>query len=117
LLHSCHGYLFTDFFDYGAPPTQRSKEFIEAYAKKTGKQEVNSFVALGADAYNVMVDAMNRCANPEDSVCINNAIKSTVNFEGVSGVLNIDKSGNSTRSAVIKVVQNAKAVYKATVNP
>jgi len=60
---------------------------------------------------------MNRCANPEDSVCINNAIKSTVNFEGVSGVLNIDKSGNSTRSAVIKVVQNAKAVYKATVNP
>ena len=111
------GYMFTDFFDYGAPPTQRSKDFIAAYAKKTGKQDMNSFVALGADAYNVMVDAMNRCTNPEDSVCINNAIKSTVNFEGVSGVLNIDKSGNSTRSAVIKVVQNAKAVYKATVNP
>ncbi|MBN1840559.1 MAG: ABC transporter substrate-binding protein [Campylobacterales bacterium] len=111
------GHMFTDFFDYGAPPTEKSKEFIAAYAKKTGKQEVNSFVALGADAYNVMVDAMNRCENPEDSICINNAIKSTVNFEGVSGVINLDKTGNSTRSAVIKVVTNGKAVYKSTVNP
>lgn len=111
------GYMFTDFFDYSAPPTQLSKDFIAAYAKKTGKQEMNSFVALGADSYNVMVDAMNRCANPEDSICINKEIKSTKNFEGVSGVLTLDKTGNSTRSAVIKVVQNGKAVYKATVNP
>ena len=111
------GYMFTDFFDYGAPPTQRSKDFIAAYAKKTGKQDENSFVALGADSYNVMIDAMNRCANPEDSVCINKMIKSTKNFEGVSGVLNMDETGNTTRSAVIKVVQNGKAVYKATVNP
>lgn len=111
------GYMFTDFFDYGAPPTQRSKDFIKAYAEKTGKQEVNSFVALGADAYNLMIDAMNRCANPEDSVCINNAIKQTKNFEGVSGVITMDESGNSTRSAVIKVITNGKPVYKSTVNP
>ncbi|NCB54800.1 MAG: ABC transporter substrate-binding protein [Epsilonproteobacteria bacterium] len=111
------GYMFTDFFDYGAPPTERSKEFIKAYAAKTGKQEVNSFVALGADAYNLMVDAMNRCANPEDNICVNNEIKKTKGFEGVSGVISMDELGNSTRSAVIKVVQNAKAVYKATVNP
>lgn len=111
------GYMFTDLFDYAAPPTQRSKDFIAAYAKKTGKQDVNSFVALGADAYNIMVDAMNRCANPEDNVCINKMIKSTKNFEGVSGILNMDESGNTTRSAVIKVIQNGKAVYRATVNP
>jgi len=111
------GYMFTDFFDYSAPPTQRSKDFIKAYAEKTGKQEVNSFVALGADAYNLMVDAMNRCANPEDSICINNAIKATKNFEGVSGILTMDKTGNSTRSAVIKVIKDGKAVYKSTVNP
>lgn len=111
------GYMFTDFFDYGAPPTQRSKDFIKAYAEKTGKQEVNSFVALGADAYNLMIDAMNRCANPEDSVCINNAIKATKGFEGVSGMITMDESGNSTRSAVIKVIKDGKAVYKSTVNP
>jgi len=114
---SVEGHMFTDFFDYNAPPTQRSKDFIAAYAKKTGKHEVNSFVTLGADTYNVMVDAINRCANPEDSVCINNEIKKTHNFEGVSGLISIDEHGNATRSAVIKEIKGGKAVYKSTVNP
>ncbi|WP_024955314.1 ABC transporter substrate-binding protein [Sulfurospirillum arcachonense] len=114
---SVEGYMFTDFFDYSAPPTQRSKDFIAGYFKKTGKKEMNSFTALGADTYNVLIAAMNRCANPEDSVCINKQIKSTKGYEGVSGILNIDKAGNATRSAVIKVITNGKAVYKTTVNP
>jgi len=111
------GYMFTDFFDYSAPPTQRSKDFINAYFKKTGKEDMNSFTALGADTYNVLIAAMNKCADPEDSICINKEIKSTLNFEGVSGILTIDKKGNATRSAVIKVIENGKMVYKTTVNP
>jgi len=35
----------------------------------------------------------------------------------VSGILNIDENGNATRSAVIKVIQDGKPLYKATVNP
>ena len=111
------GYMFTDAFDYSAPPTQKSKDFIAAYEKKTGKKELNSFTALGADAYNIMVDAMNRCANPMDSVCVNEQIRKTVKFEGVSGFISIDEKGNATRSAVIKEIKSGKAVYKSTVNP
>jgi len=44
-------------------------------------------------------------------------LKTTKNFEGVSGVLNIDESGNASRSAVIKEFKNGKMVYKTTVNP
>lgn len=111
------GYMFTDFFDYSAPPTQKSKDFLAFHEKETGKKELNSFAALGADTYFVLVNAMNSCEDPTDSVCVNMKIKQTKNFEGVSGILNIDNQGNATRSAVIKVVQNQKAVYKATVNP
>ncbi|WP_263833140.1 ABC transporter substrate-binding protein [Sulfurospirillum oryzae] len=114
---SVEGHMFTDYFDYTVPPTQKSKEFLAAYEKKTGKKEINSFSTLGADAYNLFVDAINRCANPEDSVCINDEIKKTTNFEGVSGLISIDKNGNATRSAVIKVISGGKAVYKSTVNP
>ena len=109
--------MFTDFFDHSAPPTQRSKDFIAAYEQKTGKKEVNSFVTLGADTYNVLIDAINRCSSAEDTVCINDEIKKTTNFEGVSGFISIDKNGNATRSAVIKEIKNGKAVYKSTVNP
>ncbi len=111
------GYMFTDFFDYTEPPTKISKDFIVAYEKETGKKEVNSFAALGADSYYVMLNAMNSCEDPTDSKCVNEKIKSTKGFEGVSGILNIDKNGNAERSAVIKVIKGQKAVYKATVNP
>ena len=74
-------------------------------------------MTLGADTYNVLVDAINRCANAEDTVCINNEIKKTTNSEGVSGFISMDKNGNATRSGVIKEIKNGKAVYKSTVNP
>ncbi|MDR1461328.1 MAG: ABC transporter substrate-binding protein [Campylobacteraceae bacterium] len=111
------GYMFTDTFDYEAPPTQRSRDFIAAYEKTSGKKDMASFTALGADAYFLIIDAMNGCENPEDSVCINNRIKATKNFEGVSGVINMSSSGDPIRSAVIKEVKDGKFVYKATVNP
>ncbi|RXJ68191.1 branched-chain amino acid ABC transporter substrate-binding protein [Halarcobacter ebronensis] len=111
------GYMFTDFFDYTNPPSKTSADFVAFHEKETGKKEVNSFTALGADTYNILIDAMNRCEDPTDSVCINQKIKETKNFDGVSGMISIDKEGNSTRSAVIKEIKDGKMVYKATVNP
>ncbi len=111
------GHMYTDTFDYLAPPTQLSKDFIKAYEKEFGKKDVNSFTALGADTYFVLVDAMNRCKDSSDSKCINEQIKSTKGFEGVSGIIEIDKSGNAKRSAVIKEIKDQKPSYKATVNP
>lgn len=111
------GYMFTDFFDYTNPPSKTSSDFIAFHEKETGKKEMNSFTALGADTYNVLVAAMNKCEDPSDSVCVNKEIKNTVKFDGVSGAITIDKEGNATRLAVIKEIKNGKAEFKATVNP
>ncbi|MDR3346319.1 MAG: ABC transporter substrate-binding protein [Campylobacteraceae bacterium] len=111
------GYMFTDTFDYEAPPTQRSKDFIASYEKESGKKEMASFTALGADSYFLLIDAMNKCEDPSDGVCINKQVKATKNFEGVSGVINMSSNGDPVRSAVIKEVKGGKFVYKATVNP
>ncbi len=114
---SVEGYMFTDFFDYSNPPSQTSIDFLKFHEEQTGKKELNSFTALGADTYNILIDAMNRCENPTDSVCVNEQIKKTTNFDGVSGSISINKEGNATRSAVIKEIKNGKADFKATVNP
>jgi len=114
---SVEGYMFTDFFDYSNPPSQKSADFVTFHEKETSKAELNSFTALGADTYNVLLNAMNNCDDPTNSVCINEQIKKTSNFVGVSGTISIDKNGNATRSAVIKAIKNGKAGYKATVNP
>ena len=114
---SVNGYMFTDFFDYKNPPSTTSSDFIKFHEKETGNAEMNSFTALGADTYNVLIAAMNKCEDPTNSVCINNEIKKTTNFDGVSGKISINNEGNATRSAVIKEIKNGKAEFKSTVNP
>ncbi len=111
------GYMYTDFFDYRNPPSKTSKDFVAFHEKETGKKEMNSFTALAADTYNILINAMNRCENPSDSVCVNKELKKTKNFDGVSGLISLDKNGNATRSAVIKEIKNGVAQFKATVNP
>jgi branched-chain amino acid transport system substrate-binding protein len=114
---SVEGYMFTDFFDSTNPPSKTSADFVTSHEKETGNKEMNSFTALGADTYNILIDAMNRCEDPTNSVCVNNEIKKTVDFDGVSGKISINSEGNATRSAVIKEIKKGKAVFKATVNP
>jgi branched-chain amino acid transport system substrate-binding protein len=114
---SVNGYMFTDFFDYTNPPSQTSADFVAFHKKEIGKEEVNSFTALGADTYNVLLSAMNRCDDPTNSICVNKEIKKTKDFDGVSGKISINAEGNATRSAVIKEIKDGKAVFKATVNP
>ncbi|TQR33714.1 branched-chain amino acid ABC transporter substrate-binding protein [Campylobacter sp. MIT 99-7217] len=112
-----NGYIFTDSFDYTNPTTKLSKEFIAEFEKKNKTKEVPNFSAMGADAYFVMFEAMNKCTHDLTSECINKQIHSTSNFQGVSGIINIDQSGNASRSVVVKEIQNEKQTYKATINP
>lgn len=111
------GFYNTDLFSADAPKTtDASKVFEKAYLKKYG-EGVHPFAALSADAYNLIVSAMNQCSNSTDGSCINEKIKSTKGFAGVSGVISIEPNGDASRSAVINQVKNGKLVYKSTVNP
>lgn len=111
------GFYNTDLFSADAPKTtDASKVFEKAYMKKYN-ESVHPFAALSADAYNMIVNAMNQCSDPSDGVCINDKIKSTKGFAGVSGVITIEENGDATRSAVINQVKDGKLIYKTTVNP
>ena len=112
-----NGVVFTDSFDYNNPTTKLGKDFVNAYNKSKKSKAVPAFTAMGADAYFVMFEAMNKCVNSLTSECINNAIHSTQSFEGVSGVISIDKSGNATRSLVLKEIKGGKQRYKDLINP
>ncbi len=114
---AAEGYLYTDAFDAANPPTQLSRDFLAANTQKSGGAGVSGFTALGADAYFLMVDAMNRCEDPSDKECVNTKIKETKDFEGVSGIINIDKKGNAVRSIVVKEIKDGKATYKDIINP
>ena len=107
----------TDLYSADAQKTtDASKTFEKAYKKKYG-EDVHPFAALSADAYGIIINAMNKCKNSSDSKCVNKNIRATKDFAGVSGMITLDKKGDAIRSAVINQVKNGKLGYKATVNP
>lgn len=109
------GFMATDYYSADAKQTKKGEEFNKLYKEKYN-EKTHTFAAMSADAYNVIVEAMNKCQNPKDRECVNKNIRSTKDFEGVSGIITI-VNGDAVRSAVITEAKNGEMVYKATVNP
>jgi branched-chain amino acid transport system substrate-binding protein len=111
------GFYGTNLYSPDAPKTtEASKVFDEKYRAKFNEAP-HPFGVLSAESYNVIVNAMNKCKDPSDSICVNKNIRDTKNFQGVSGVISLDKNGDAIRSAVIETIKNGKSVYLKTVNP
>ena len=111
------GFYNTDLYSPDAPKTTKASiDFEKAYKAKY-KEDVHPFAALSADSYNIILNAMNQCKDPSDGPCVNEKIKATKGFEGVSGVISIEPNGDAKRSAVINQVKDGKLAYKTTVNP
>lgn len=109
------GVILTAHFAKEAAATDLARQYIESYKKETGK-DASGFDALGADAYFVILDAMTR-AKSTDGPKIREALASTKNFNGVSGIINIGPDGNAVKSLVLLHVKDGDFKYLATVNP
>ncbi len=114
------GFMYTDHFNEAAAKSPEAKAYVKAFHAKNHKA-ADSMGALAADAYGMILAAMNKCIDegkaPTDKVCVNNNLRHTKNYHGVTGVINIDKNGNAVKSAVVNVVKNGKFAYLTTVNP
>lgn len=114
---SVEGFYATNLFSADAPKTtEASKEFDTKFKAKFGHAP-QTFAFLGADSYNIIINAMNQCKDPADSVCVNKNIRATKDFHGVSGIISLDTKGDAVRSAVIETIKDGKATYLKTVNP
>jgi len=106
---------FSAHFHEDMVNTERGKKYLELYKKETGK-ELDSFGAMGADAYFILLDAIER-AGATDPQKIREALVATKNFEGVSGKISIKEDGNAVKAIVINKVKNGNFVYVTTINP
>jgi len=105
----------TAHFHKQAANTQLAKDFIKAFEEKY-KKELSAFEALGADAYFMIVAAIEK-AGSTDGTKIRDALSELKDFQGVSGTITMGPDGNPVKSVVINKVENGKFVYVTTVNP
>jgi branched-chain amino acid transport system substrate-binding protein len=100
----CKGLFFSSHFSpYGA--TGKSLTFVKEYEEKTGKLPTG-FAALGYDATNLLLTAISKVSSLDiDLFALRSEIKEHIatirDFEGVSGTINMNTSGDPAKSAVI----------------
>jgi len=109
------GVYFTAHFHREMIQAGRGKKFLAMYEKETGR-DLDAFAAMGADAYFIIVDAIQRAGSAEPAK-IRDALASTKDFEGVTGKITLKPDGNAIKAMVVNKVQNGKFVYVTTINP
>jgi branched-chain amino acid transport system substrate-binding protein len=104
------GLLTTDFFVASMPLTPFGKK-----AKREHRGPRSTFAALGVEGYTLLLEAMNRCQDPEDRECVNHQIRSTVNFTGLAGKVTIGPDGKAQRPLFIESIQAGQSEFIAKV--
>jgi len=106
----------TFYVDHVATDDPAMATFVKDYKAKYNS-EPNAMAALGYDAANLLVKAIDD-AKSTDSEKIRTALENMKGFKGVGGDITIDpKTHNPMKSAVIKENKSGKSVFLTRVAP
>ncbi|MEA4987136.1 MAG: ABC transporter substrate-binding protein [Anaerovorax sp.] len=112
------GAAFTTLFDAESSLTEMSQLFLEAYQKEYGVEEKpESAVALGFDAYLLAVNALNNAGTALNGETIRDQLFKTKEFQGATGSISLNLTGDPVKSVVIEAVENGAFVHKYTAEP
>ena len=117
------GVVCSTFFDEGDTSSKLTTDFVKGfkeflntdqeYLTKNGGDGVASVSALGFDAYNVALDAI-EAANSTDTTAIRDAL-AALKTEGVTGAIEFDENGDAKKDmAYIDVVKGGKFTFLKT---
>ncbi|WKY46309.1 ABC transporter substrate-binding protein [Eubacteriaceae bacterium ES3] len=111
------GAVMSTFFDDTNPLTEEGVTFVQEYKNAYPEREnVAAVSALGYDAYNLLLEAIER-AGSADPQAIRDALAETVDFQGATGAITIDENGDATKTeAIIKIVKDGKFTYLDSVS-
>lgn len=75
----------------------------------------NSFTAVGAEGYAIILQSMNRCTRPGDGQCINSMIHNIDSFEGLMGRISIHADGKAERPLIVNRIRNGRTQFMVKV--
>jgi branched-chain amino acid transport system substrate-binding protein len=112
------GFLHTTFaYDPSMPNmNDNAKKFTENWKAAHPDKDPNVNAALGYDAFLVTLDAIKR-AGSDDPEAIRNALETTKDFPGVTGLTTINETHDAVKDIGIVEIQGGKKVFTGTVIP
>lgn len=106
---------YTGHFSEKAPATDKVEPFVAAFKEKYGKQP-SAFNALAYDSVYMLKQAIED-QDSADSASITKGLAELKDFEGVTGVMTMDKDHNPEKSAVVLGLTEGKETSAEPVNP
>lgn len=97
--------------------TETSKQFLQAYKDEYGDEEPEPATALGFDAYVLLIRAIERAGVGCSGQELRDALATTENFEGASGIITFDNIGDPKKSVVINTLDKKKISPICTIAP
>ena len=114
------GFTAIGHFSSSSAKTQEAKDFIESFYRKY-KEKPTYMAALSADAYNMLIDAIESCIDSgkgsANKACINSNLRDLKDFSAITGIISIDNGGNAIKPVPIYRVKEGKFAYIETLNP
>lgn len=92
------------------------KKFVDGYKAKYGGKVPDAMAILAYDAMKIMADAINRAGSTEGQK-IRDALASTKDFPGASGVTTINEQHNAEKAIVILKIKDGKFTYHTKIEP
>ena len=110
----CEGYYFSTHYaaDNASPA---AKTFIDAYKAKYGATP-DDVAALTYDSFKLLYTALQN-AGKVDRQAVRDAMAKISNFEGVTGTMQFQGTGDPVKSAVILQIKDGKFAYFANAKP
>lgn len=96
-------------------PRAEVQNFIKNYKTRFGTTP-DSLAALAYDSAQVLFDAIKR-ANTVESQKLRDAIASTKDFKGVTGIITLNEKRDAVKSAVVLQVKDGAFKFVETINP
>ncbi|HEY7785456.1 MAG TPA: ABC transporter substrate-binding protein [Pyrinomonadaceae bacterium] len=97
-------------------PAAEIQTFVSNYKLLYGNLIPDAHAALGYDAMRFLIEGVQR-AESMDGTRIRDALAQTKNFQGVTGVINLDAERNAVKPAVILKLENTVYIYQETMRP
>jgi branched-chain amino acid transport system substrate-binding protein len=97
-------------------PSETIQNFVRMYRLRYQNLTPDAHAALGYDTLNFLADAMRR-AGATEGPKLRDALASTKNFAGVTGIISMDANRNAVKPAVILKLQDGTYIYQETIQP
>ncbi|MGI9067282.1 MAG: ABC transporter substrate-binding protein [Pyrinomonadaceae bacterium] len=97
-------------------PSENIQRFARDYRRRFSNLPPDAHAALAYDALRFLAEAIRKAGTTEGQK-LRDALAETKNFQGVTGIISMDRDRNAVKPAVILKLEDGRYIYQESIQP